>query len=206
MARLSPTARRDVIREAACNAFAAHGYEGASMREIAMAAGVTTPVLYDHFRSKQALYIDVLTSETDALIALTDELDVQSGGQAALQAGVAAFFRFARSRPHAWRLLFRDVPGHPQVAQVHREQQRRGDQAVARAIARMRGRGSDTLAAADILQGVAVRSMVNGLAAWWWDHPDMESVELVTIVTDLLRGRLVEPDDIPASSASGGVP
>lgn len=193
MGRLSSAQRRDVILDAARNAFAVHGYEGTSMRAIAMSADVTTPVIYDHFDSKQALYVHLLESETDALIALTEELAVGPGRDAALDAGVTAFFQFAQSRPHAWRLLFLDLPGDPHVARTHRAQQRRGDAAVARAIGRLRGETADQAEATDmIMRGAAVRSMLNGLAAWWWDNQDVTVEELVATVMEVLGGRLLE--------------
>ena len=58
--RLSGAERRRVVLEAGARVFAEHGYERAAMREIARKAGVTTPVLYDHFSSKRELQIALL--------------------------------------------------------------------------------------------------------------------------------------------------
>ncbi len=66
--RLTPENRRAVIVEAALSVFAEAGYDRASMRAVAKAAGITTPVLYDHFASKADLYAALVESEADALI------------------------------------------------------------------------------------------------------------------------------------------
>ena len=59
-ARLPAPARRTQLLEVALEAFAEHGYHLTSMNQVAEAAGVTKPVLYQHFRSKKALYQELL--------------------------------------------------------------------------------------------------------------------------------------------------
>ena len=54
--RLPATARREQILDVALDVFAASGFHGASMNDVAVAAGVTKPVLYQHFDSKRDLY------------------------------------------------------------------------------------------------------------------------------------------------------
>ena len=54
--RLTATARREQLLEVALEVFARAGYHGTSMNDVAEAAGVTKPVLYQHFESKRELY------------------------------------------------------------------------------------------------------------------------------------------------------
>jgi AcrR family transcriptional regulator len=188
---LSPSRRRAVILDAAREVFARHGYQGASMRQIAAASGVTTPILYDHFVSKQALYVHLLESETNALIEATAGIAVPDNSrEALLTAGAEAFFAFVEQHPSAWRMLFRDVPGDPQIAEKHRAMQRRGDRAIAELLTAIPGSRSRPTAhpdgvAFDML-AVAVRSVVNGLASWWWDHRDTPRADVVAAAVDLL--------------------
>ena len=58
--RMSAATRRASIEAAATDVFAERGYRGASIDEIARRSGVTPPVLYDHFASKQDLYRQLL--------------------------------------------------------------------------------------------------------------------------------------------------
>jgi AcrR family transcriptional regulator len=67
--RLSAEQRRAKILSAAVRAFARDGYDGTTMDEIAARAQITKPVLYDHFSSKQALFLTVLETIRDGLIA-----------------------------------------------------------------------------------------------------------------------------------------
>lgn len=66
-ARLSSPLRRAAILEAAIDRFSRHGFRGTTTRELAMAAGITEPVLYQHFANKRDLYtaiVDHLIEET----------------------------------------------------------------------------------------------------------------------------------------------
>src|SRR4029453_7888171 len=58
--RLSKEERRGVIERAAAELFAERGYRGASMDEIARRAGISAPVVYDHFASKEDLHVHLL--------------------------------------------------------------------------------------------------------------------------------------------------
>ena len=58
--RLPAAERRRQLLDVALEAFAANGFHVTSMDDIAEAAGVTKPVLYQHFRSKRALYLELL--------------------------------------------------------------------------------------------------------------------------------------------------
>lgn len=67
--RMTAAERRAAIVEAAIQRFALHGFRGTTTRELAAAAGVSEPVLYQHFATKRDLY----TAIVDHLIAKTHE-------------------------------------------------------------------------------------------------------------------------------------
>src|SRR5919199_3171500 len=67
--RLSRDARRAQLLVAARDVFAAHGYHAAAMDDIAERAGVSKPVLYQHFPGKLELYLALLDTHCDAIIA-----------------------------------------------------------------------------------------------------------------------------------------
>jgi AcrR family transcriptional regulator len=88
-------------------AFAANGFHVTSMDNIAEAAGVTKPVLYQHFRSKRALYIELLDDVGARLMdAITQATSTAAGPRQQVEAGFAAYFRFVSVHEHAFRLLF----------------------------------------------------------------------------------------------------
>src|SRR5256885_17006322 len=66
--RLSRDERRAQILDAAAGVFAERGYEATSIDEVAEAAGISKPVIYDHFDSKKDLHIALIDKQTDDLL------------------------------------------------------------------------------------------------------------------------------------------
>ena len=77
--RLPADQRRQQLLDVAREVFAASGFHATSMDDIADAAGVTKPVLYQHFPSKRALYVELLEDTgrqlLDALAAVTNRVE-----------------------------------------------------------------------------------------------------------------------------------
>jgi AcrR family transcriptional regulator len=87
--------------------FAAGGFHATSMDDVAEAAGVTKPVLYQHFPSKRALYRELLEDVGDRLMAeITAAAAPADSGRERVQNGMAAYFRFVTDNQPAFRLLF----------------------------------------------------------------------------------------------------
>jgi AcrR family transcriptional regulator len=105
--RLPADQRRQQLLDVAREVFARRGFHATSMDDIAEAAGVTKPVLYQHFPSKRALYGELLTDTGEQLLrALTTATrDIESGRERVKQ-GFLAYFRFVRDRRASFRLLF----------------------------------------------------------------------------------------------------
>ncbi|WP_327144703.1 TetR/AcrR family transcriptional regulator [Nocardia sp. NBC_01327] len=116
--RLKGHERRALILEAARTLFSANGYDAISMRDIAVSAGVTRPVLYDHFASKKALVLDLLTAETEALIArITVAVRTDAAPPDRMSAALRAYFEFMIDRPLTSRLILTPATD-PDVAEV----------------------------------------------------------------------------------------
>src|SRR5215213_8113977 len=100
--RLSATARREQLLGVALEVFAHTGYHDTSMNDVAEAAGVTKPVLYQHFESKRELYQALLdtvgTRMVNAIRAAT--ADVTSGRERT-ERGFRAYFRWVAANPEA---------------------------------------------------------------------------------------------------------
>jgi AcrR family transcriptional regulator len=105
--RLSADARREQLLEVAIDAFAKSGYHSTSMNDVAAAAGVTKPVLYQHFDSKRALYIalldDVGDRITSAVLEATKNTD---SGKETTRLGFVAYFTWVAEHPREFQLLF----------------------------------------------------------------------------------------------------
>jgi AcrR family transcriptional regulator len=105
--RLPAEQRRTQLLSVAVEVFAERGFHATSMDEVAEAAGVTKPVLYQHFPSKRALYTELL-DEVDAQLVnrLVEATAGAATGRERVQEGFAAYFRFVATNRAAFRLLF----------------------------------------------------------------------------------------------------
>ena len=103
--RLSAAERRDVIERAASEVFAAHGYQGAAMDEIARRSGVSPPVVYDHFESKADLHRRLLERTRDELLEMWREaLAGDEPAEVRIPRALDAWARYVESRPYAARI------------------------------------------------------------------------------------------------------
>jgi AcrR family transcriptional regulator len=105
--RLPADQRRRQLLDIACRVFADSGFHASSMDDIAGAAGVTKPVLYQHFASKRALFVEVLHDVGGQLLASLGTATAEATtGRDRVQAGFAAYFRFVTENEPAFRVLF----------------------------------------------------------------------------------------------------
>jgi len=116
-ARLPRTARRAQLLAAAQDVFAANGYHAAGMDEIAERAGVSKPVLYQHFPGKLELYMALLDKHVDELIRrVTEAMESTTDNKVRVRNAVGAYFDFVDNESQAFRLVFEsDLRGEPLV-------------------------------------------------------------------------------------------
>lgn len=105
--RLPAAQRRRQLLRVALSVFADKGYHDTSMNEVAEAAGVTKPVLYQHFDSKRALYAELVTHlgrelEAEILAAVR----AAGGPRQQVEAGFRAYVGWATQQGDAFRVLF----------------------------------------------------------------------------------------------------
>jgi AcrR family transcriptional regulator len=110
-------ARRRQLLGAAQEVFVAQGYHAAAMDEIADRAGVSKPVLYQHFPGKLELYLALLDESVDELVGIVREaLSSTTDNKQRVPATFQAFFDFVSSSGEAFRLVFEsDLSNEPAV-------------------------------------------------------------------------------------------
>lgn len=173
--RLTAAARRDVIETAAAEVFAEQGYR-ASVDEIARRSGVTPPVVYDHFASKSELYRRLLERHYADLRAIWSRLIPGEGTlEERIGRSVEAWFAYVGDHPFAGRMLFRE-PEDPELAAVHTDVAGRSREAIMALFAEQPGAGN--LAGSIEGEGlemawVVMRGILQGLATWWYEHPEV---------------------------------
>jgi len=117
---LGPERRRPLMLDAALRLFVERGYRGTSMEAIAEAAGVTKPVVYDCYPSKERLFRALLDREEERLLGEVQAAlpsDPDYGDIEALFAStLEAFLSGALTAPDSWRILFDSEHAEPLVA------------------------------------------------------------------------------------------
>lgn len=175
--------RRRQLLELATELFAERGYAAASMDELAGRAGVSKPVIYDAFGSKEGL-----------LVAAIDELGLELAETVAaavagktepedlLRAGSLAFFRFVGGRRGTWSMIFgatRTVAESTSATEKLVEIRDRQDglvSAVLLASAHEHGDDPDPVELGAITR--ALNGAYEGMVEWWESHPDVEPEQL----------------------------
>ena len=131
--RLPRDQRRIQLLDAASEVFAAKGYHAAAMDDIADVAGVSKPVLYQHFPSKLDLYLALLDQSCDRLVEVVEDALASTEENAdRVIATVAAFYEFVSSTSGEFRFIF--------------ESDLTGDGAVQQRLARVNSEISDAIA------------------------------------------------------------
>lgn len=115
--RLPRRARRTQLLSAALEVFVAQGYHGAAMDDIAVRAGVSKPVLYQHFPGKLELYLALLDRSCDEIIEATRlALASTEDNKQRVAATMQAFFGYVARDEGAFRLVFEsDLTNDPLV-------------------------------------------------------------------------------------------
>jgi AcrR family transcriptional regulator len=115
--RLPRVARRAQLLAAAQEVFVAHGYHAAAMDDIAVQAGVSKPVLYQHFPSKLELYLALLDQSAEALVeGVRAALASTQDNKLRVAATIDTYFRFVADDGAAFRLIFEsDLTGETAV-------------------------------------------------------------------------------------------
>ncbi|MCW2812178.1 MAG: putative TetR family transcriptional regulator [Friedmanniella sp.] len=115
--RMPRDQRRAQLLEAANDVFTTRGYHAAAMDDIAEAAGVSKPVLYQHFGSKLDLYLALLDQSCERLVEVVKEaLASHHRNHERVDATMAAFYEFVSSASGEFRFVFEsDLTGDGSV-------------------------------------------------------------------------------------------
>jgi AcrR family transcriptional regulator len=175
--RLHRTERVEQLLDVAEQVFADHGYDATSIEQIARAAGVSRPVIYEHFGSKDGIYLACVRRARQWLEADLMEAVVQTDDfSRQLERGLDAAFAFIERNPRRWAVLFNGVA-------------RSG--AVATEVTRLRF--ATVSAIADLIEAAgpdmarqeaeafahALSGAAEQLEHWWRQHPEIPRQQIV---------------------------
>jgi AcrR family transcriptional regulator len=178
--RVPRAVRERQLVELAGELFSERGYQRASMDELARRAGVTKPVVYELFGSKDGLFRACLERSAERLAAgVAQAARAESDPEARLRAGGLAFLRFAADHREAWQLMMEG-----RFSDTATEVRRRQAALVVDLL--------EEIAAPDVdrreleVAAHAVNSAYEGVAHWMWEHPDVPLEQLYDWTVELL--------------------
>ncbi len=179
--RLSAPERRSQLLDVAGRLFADHSYHGLSMEQLADAAGVSKPVLYQHFPSKRALYLALVHDATAELESkVRTALEGTTDNRARVEGAIAVYFDFVEDR--RFQLLF-DMPALNDAGVRD---------AVEGVIARIAHTVGQLIAADAGLSGQAADILAMGVlglategARWQLEHGGLDKAEAVRLLARL---------------------
>lgn len=180
--RMPRQQRRAQVLDAAREVFVALGYHAAGMDDIAEQAGVSKPVLYQHFPSKLDLYLDLLDAGIEQMLAQSDAA-VRSiaDNKQRVKATMQAYFAFVDDSRGAFRLVFEsDLTNEPAV----RDRVDRANLEMARKIAAVIAEDTGLSEAQALLLGSGLQGMAQVAARQWLQQdagrlPREEAAELI---------------------------
>lgn len=175
--------RREAILSAAEEVFARSGYHGASLDDIAQAAGISKALIYEHFTSKRELHAELVNAHVKEIFRrLEANAETGGSGEERLRGGIDAFLSFVEEHREAWRALFRDA-ADPEVADIIDRVQTQGTAMIAALIT------ADPEVSHDHPQAIEMHAAllsggVQSLANWWHDHQEVPRAVLVARAMD----------------------
>lgn len=176
--RLPRHERRRQLLDAALEVFVSQGYHAAAMDDIAERAGVSKPVLYQHFPGKLDLYLALLDQSVDELVAtVRDALESTTDNKQRVAATFTAYFEYVAGEGQAFRLVFEsDLSNEAAV----RERLERGQQECAQMISQMVEQDAGLDDDEAHLLSVAMVGLAQVTARYWLttrDHIPRETAE-----------------------------
>ena len=182
--RMPRKARRAQLLDSALEVFVAHGYHSAAMDDIAERAGVSKPVLYQHFPGKLDLYLALLDTSCDAIIDNCRlALESTHDNKQRVAAAMAAFYDYVAGETGAFRLVFEsDLTNEPAV----REHVERVTSETAALVARIIHEDTGLPDEAAHLLAVALVGMAQVSARYWLaDASEMSRDDAAALISGL---------------------
>lgn len=199
--RLTARQREEQLLDVAEELFTEHGYEGVSLEDIARGANVTRPIVYQHYGSKDGVFLGcVRRARTqfehtilERVNAASDELHDQ------ISAGSSAYFDLIESNPHRFALLFTTSASLRGELADELTTLRAGTIDAIAALARRQRPDLKPEAAAAF--AYAVSGIGEQLGRWWLTKPSMTKRRVLTYYTAAVEGTVASILSLPIATA-----
>ncbi len=188
--RMTAAERREQLIDISRGIFAERGYDGSSIEEIAARAGVSKPVVYEHFGGKEGLYAVVVDREVRSLLTMVQDALTAGHPRELLEQAAFALLDYIEQTPDGFRILVRDSPigsASGSFVSIMGDIASRVEHILA---AELKSRGFDAKAAPMYAQMLV--GMVGTTGQWWLDarkpSKDQVAAHLVNLAWHGLAG------------------
>jgi len=185
---LTAEARRQVILDSALDAFADAGFHETSLESVAVGAGISKALIYEHFSSKRELHEALVETWVREMLSRVEEsIAGADTAEARLVAGLDGFLEFVEQRREAWRMLIR-----------HRVESEGSDilERLSAEVAEMIGglmaehfpqSAMPEGTSYDLVVDATARQLLGAITAiadWWDEHRSIERAQILAMVME----------------------
>ncbi len=197
--RMSGRERREQLISIGRNAFAERGFEGTSVEEIAARAGVSKPVVYEHFGGKEGLYAVIVDREMLRLERIITESLAEGSFRERIEKAVMALLTYMGENTAGFQILARDM--RPSGDQGYSTLLNTAVGEVSHILAQaFESKGFDPSLAT--MYGQALVGMVSMTAQWWLDEKEPEKTIVASHIVNLCWNGLSRLEKDPQLSES----
>ena len=202
--RMSAAERREQLLEVGRGAFAEKGYDAVSVEELAQRAGVTKPIVYEHFGGKEGLYAVVVDREVRSLLDMMTRALTAGHPRVLLEQAAFALLDYIEQNPDGFRILVRDSPigsASGSFVSIIGDVASRVEHILA---AEFKSRGFDAKAAPMYAQMLV--GMVGTTGQWWLDARKPSKEQVAAHLVNLAWHGLANLEKKPTLRGSDYVP
>lgn len=209
--RRVPRAERELqMLEAAARLFGEKGFEATSMDDVAHACGVTKPMVYSYFESKEGLYSAMIHRAGTHLVSAFLDIGQEPDPARRLKMSLQVFLEFVERYGPSWRMVFSQPPSGVKALDAIAGYRQQIMQAAIYTLARFRPPGTDGATARALVEPYAHALLGAGeaVAQWWLHHPEKTRDEAARAINDMIDATLhlltIKLSTLPATSGASG--
>lgn len=191
--RRLPRAERELqMLEAAARLFGEKGFEATSMDDVAQACGVTKPMVYSYFESKEGLYRAMIHRAGDHLVTAFLEVGAETDPARRLKLALQVFLDFVERYGPSWRMVFSANPNGSKELDAIAGYRQQILQAAVYTLGKFRPAGTDGNQARTLVEpyGHALLGAGEAIAQWWLHNPQRTREEAARAMNDMIDAML----------------
>lgn len=181
--RMNQAERRAQLIRVGRSVFAKHGYDATSVEELARAAGVSKPIVYEHFKGKEGLYAVVVDREMEALFNRVAGSVAEGSPRRRYEQAVLEFLTYVEDEPEGFAILTQEAPVGMAGGGMRSVISHLGERIGVVFEEQLRGAGLETKAAPIYAHGLI--GMVTLVGQWWAERGGFRKEDVASHIAAL---------------------